>query len=266
MSAVSRKRIVLAGLLLVILPGMAALIPAQVWAMPPAQFSPTPVQVVLPTISPTVFQETTATPTRTPTPAGPALVEALEGATNVRANPDISADRVGQIFPGETYPVLGQGAGYGGTWYRIQYADSPNGTAWVFAEVVTVTGDVDDIPEITISTEPTIDVGAVVGTQTVEALALTPGALETATVDAFLFGGVVATDSGATVMPSPTRGPLPTFTYPPESAGVQVTAGTTNVVQQTLDQGSGLPPVLPILALGALGGLGMLIGLLRRIN
>lgn len=239
--------------------GLATRIAPAVMAAPLLQISPTPAPVVLPTISPTVAVLVTATPTRTPTPAGPALVEALEGPTNVRAAPDISAERLGQIVPGDTYPVLGRGAGT--QWYRIQYPDSPNGTAWVYEEVVRITGNIEAIPEIEAFLEPTIDVARAGATQTVEVLVQTPGAVETATAGAFVAGVVVTGEVG---LPTGTPEPLPTFTYPPGPVA-QSTTFIPTVTQSTGGDG-GLPPIIPILGLAGLGSLGLLIAILRRMG
>ncbi len=243
---------------LILLTALALALPTGVWALPPLQFSATPAPVILPSISPTAIVQFTATPTRTPTPIGPALVEALEGPTNVRAGPDIEAERLGQIFPGEFYPVLGRAAGT--LWYKIQYPDSPNGTAWVFEQVVRITGNVDAIEEIQVFAQPTINVGAAVSTQTLEALAQTPGGLETATALAFAANAMVIQ---GTLPPTETPAPKPTFTYPPGP----IAEATTVIPPVARAQAEGgLPPIIPIIGLGSVGGLGLLIGILRRLS
>jgi hypothetical protein len=213
---------------------------------------------VLPSISPTVAVQVTSTPTRTPTPVGPALAEALEGPTNVRAAPDLTGELLGQINPGDVYPVLGRAAGT--LWLKIQYPDSPTGTAWVFEQVVSLTGDVENIPELNASSEPTLDVNAAAATQTIEALAQTPGALETATIVAIFSVAV----NGETPTPSNTPGPLPTFTSPPGSVA-QATSAAPVTSLPTIEVG-GLPPIIPIAVLGALGILGLLVALVRRVG
>lgn len=235
---------------------------SDVAAAPNAQVTPTPAQIELPTAGPTVALTATDTPTRTPTPVGPALAEALdEGGSNVRAAPDIESERLGVIYPGEFFPVIGRASGT--LWLKIQYPDSPSGTAWVFEQVVALTGDVDAIPELDIFSEPTIDAGAVVSTQTIEALAQTPGALQTATA----LGGPTGVAFGANGTPAPgqTAGPLPTFTFPPAGAAAQATTFFPASGTNPADSGE-LPPIIPIIALGALGGLGLLVGLLRRLG
>ncbi len=226
-------------------------------AGPSLQITATPLRVELPTASPTSEELVTSTPTRTPTLVGPALAEALEGETNVRAAPDIEAERLGQIVPGEFYPVLGRAAGT--LWLKIQYPGSPTGTAWVFEQVVSLTGNVDQIPELeAVSVGPTIDAAAVAGTQTIEAIALTPGALATATAEAIIFGAAL---NGSPLPPTETQGPLPTYTFPPTLAPQSTAAASRSA---TATDTSGMPPIVPILALAGLGSLGLLISLLRR--
>lgn len=255
-----RRRVmqwVIFGILFGVMGMLATQVTPVILAAPPLQFSPTPAPVVLPSTSPTLSVLVTSTPTRTPTPEGPALAEALEGPTNVRSGPDITYERLGQIVPGDTYPILGQAEGT--LWYKIQFPDSPNGTAWVFEQVVTITGNVEAIPVIEISTEPTVDVGRAQATQTIEALAQTPGALETATIAAQI-AGFVAT--GGPDVPTQTPEPQPTFTYPPGPVAQATTFIPSQVTASA--NGGGLPPIIPIVVLGLLGGLGLLIAVLRR--
>jgi len=237
-------------------PGLLAGWAGTALAAPNLQFTATPAPVSLPTISPTPAEVITSTPTRTPTPPGPALAEALEGATNVRAQPDIEGELLGQIYPGDEYPVLGRAEGT--LWLKIQYPDSPTGTAWVFEQVIQLSGNVDQITDIPLSTEPTIDANQVGATQTVEGLALTPGALATATADAIIFGAAI---SGSPLPPVETAGPLPTYTYPATLAG-QATPSTGTSAGGESEEG--LPPIVPIVALAALGSFGLLVSLLRR--
>jgi hypothetical protein len=250
------------GLLAAALGGLALLIgwAGAAWAAPNLQFTATPAPVSLPTISPTPAEVITSTPTRTPTPPGPALAEALEGATNVRASPNIEGDLLGQIYPGDLYPVQGRSEGgvEGARWLRIEYPNSPTGLAWVFEQVVKLSGNVDQIPDIPVSTEPTIDANQVGATQTVEGLALTPGALATATADAIIFGAAI---SGSPLPPVETAGPLPTFTYPATIAGPATPGATSTRGSETQE---GLPPIIPIVALAAVGSFGLLVSLLRR--
>ncbi len=252
-------RLVLVVGLVASIAGLAIRVAPVAQAAPHLQISPTPAPVVLPTISPTAAVQVTDTPTRTPTPSGPALAEALEGPTNVRAEPDIGAERLGQIVPGETYPILGRGAGL--RWYRIQYPDSPNGTAWVYEEVIRITGNIEAIPEIEVYLGPTIDVGRAGATQTIEVLIQTPGAVETATAAAAIAGVVVTGDAS---LPTNTPEPLPTFTYPPGPVAQSTTFIPT--VTQTAGSMGGLPPILPIIGLAGLGSLGLLIAILRRLG
>jgi hypothetical protein len=233
----------------------------------------TPVPVILPQSSPVNVIGETATPTWTPTVAPLAALEPIDFA-NVRDAPDINAQDIGDIQSGERYTVIGRS----GLWYQFQYDRAPNGIGWVYSELVTITGDVNAIPELTLQPVATVDPLIVGATQTIAAALLLPGGEFTITAAA---GGLVGTlavanpavagDPRATVPMEGTA--LPTFTYPP--GVVRVTpvavanagaAGEVGVEQIEISQADlqRIPPILPILALGGLGVLGLMVGGFRR--
>lgn len=221
-----------------------------------AQLTPTPVQLQFPTATETPGPPT-ASPTRTPTSAGRPYVEALADNTNVRAGPDINENRLGQIFPGTTYPILGRRF----EWYWIEFPDSPTGTAWVHQSVVRVGGDVNQIPEIDLADVPTLDPAFVAAQQTAEAITATPGAAATLTAQAQITPtGIFTPGPGdaPTLLPGQ---PLPTFTFPPYTV-TPIPIPRTNPPPTT---NTGVAPIVPILALGALGLMGLLVSLLRRL-
>jgi len=144
-------------------------------------------------------------------------------------------------MPGNQYVVRGKNF----NWYQIEYPEAPNGIAWVYADVVTVIGNVNDIREFEESEIATVDplVLAIQGTGT--AAASTPGGLATLTAQAMI---------------------TPTGITPP---GLAL---TPPIIQQqtdtTADSGATLgggPTLVPILGLTALGVLGLLIALVRRL-
>lgn len=239
--------------------------------------SPTPVQVQIPNAAPGGGEqsEATMTPTRTPTPVGPVLLEAITEA-NVRAEADLESEKLGTIRAGDTYPVLGRYF----RWLQFQYDKSPNGTAWVFDELVTIIGDETTIPDLNVNALPTVDVAAVNATGTWEAITQTPGGLLTATAQARVlpapgsnFGNPgQGGDNNGVALPQV----LPTFTWPPDLAAVGQTAtsvpgngessatATPSVVATSNPVEDGMPPIAPILLLGGLGVLGLLIASIRR--
>jgi len=223
---------------------------------PRAQLSPTPVPLQFPTATGTPGPPT-ASPTRTPTSAGRPVAEALEDGTNVRAGPDISENRVGQIYPGTTYAILGRRF----QWYWIEFPDSPSGTAWVHESVVKISGDTGQIQEVELESIPTIDPTFLAAQQTADAITATPGAMATLTAQAQITPtGIFTPEPGA----GPTLAPgqaLPTFTFPPYTV-TPVIVPRTNPTSTT---DTGLPPLVLILALGALGLMGLLVSLLRRL-
>lgn len=253
----------------------------QVGAEPSQQDLPTAtaVQVSLPTplpLVPTDAQQglgSVSSVTRTPTPEGSALLEALTEA-NVRSQPDPNSDRLGTIRAGDTYTIIGQYY----HWYEFQFDQSPSGTGWVFDELVNVTGNTARIPDLTQGT-PTPDVNAQQVSSTLVVLTQTPGGLLTATAGVGALQLPVessgGSNGGASNLAAGSPTPLPTFTAPPNlgtaPATVQSVDGTpdSNVKvnsPQNIDVAipSKIPPILPILVLAGAGILGLLVSSLRK--
>lgn len=71
-------------------------------------------------------------------------IEALNPDINVRSQPDIMSDQLGQIQPGEYYAVLGRRF----EWLQIQFPGSSREVGWVFDDLVRIIGDEDRIPDV----------------------------------------------------------------------------------------------------------------------
>lgn len=204
-----------------------------------------------------------ATPTRTPTPEGVALLEAKEFA-NVRAEPSTESAQLGTIRIGETYNVIGRYV----SWIQFEYPSSPTGRGWVYNELVSLSGNTANIPEIDpYSAESALDSSAGNATATQNLITQTPGGVLTATAiarQAAAPGAVTPTDAG-------TRAPEPTFTYPPGMAAIAPTGSAPISTDSAREQavvpaanGNSLPPIAPILILGGVGVLGLALSALRR--
>lgn len=89
----------------------------------------------------------TPTPTATLPAVARVYVEA-DAEINVRFGPGVDYPRIGQIQPGERFPVVSRHALY--PWLLIEYPAAPEGVGWVFADVVRIIGDVYSLPVITI--------------------------------------------------------------------------------------------------------------------
>ncbi len=245
-----------------------------IWAIPvraqdqvaQVNVSATPVRASISTPTPIPLPETfaTVTPTWTPTPIGPVLLEVKEsaGRVNVRTEPDPEAQRLGAIESGRTYSVVGRYF----QWIQFQYDTSPTGTAWVYGELVDIVGEASEIPEVNLFTEPTVDTSVLDATLTWEVITVTPGGILTATANSRVLE--VPTRIQGESLPEISDKPLPTFTYPPGIGtpmpvdGVTAIATPSSGVAQ--DIGETLPPIAPILLLGGLGILGLLLNALRR--
>lgn len=204
-----------------------------------------------------------ATATRTPTPEGIALLEAKEFA-NVRAEPSTESAQLGTIRVGEQYNVIGRYV----SWIQFEFPSSPTGRGWVYGELVNLSGNVENIPEVDpYSQASALDSAASNATGTQNVITQTPGGVLTATA----VSRQLAAPDAASPTNAGTREILPTFTYPPGMVAVAPTPGvaiTTDAAgEQTVapvSNGTSLPPIVPILLLGGVGLFGLAISALRR--
>jgi len=85
--------------------------------------------------------EPTATPTPEPVIAG--SVKAID-PVNLRAEPSADSERVGGLYLGDVADVLA--VSEDGVWWQIEFADAPDGFAWVSNDFVEFTGDINSVP------------------------------------------------------------------------------------------------------------------------
>lgn len=165
---------------------------------------------------PLAQQPTGSVPTVTSTPRGPYVVvntlTANDTQINVRAGPSRLSEKVGVLLVGQEANALGK---YG-EWVLIEYPVGPDGTAWVYGNLVSLFGG--DLPEVEPPATATPDV--------------------TRTVDPTLAAQFLTT-------PDATR--LPTFTEP---APLEIPTYTLDVGNTAA---GGVPMGLIIVGLGALG-------------
>jgi len=232
--------------------GKVAAVPTATPTVPPTP-SPTAPPTNTPTLTPTAppTQTPTATPEFSPTPASKATstpkplpptvtpaagmlvsAQALRENTGVFAGPGSDSGRIGIIQPGDDYVISGQSS----EWLQLEYAESPNGLAWVPQTEVEISGDLAEIPALAPADIATIEPSVLIPQQTAVAMALnetpesTPMPIATAA-------------PLASAVPQVTATPIPT------SAGMPATA--TPAGSQTLPQPS--PQDVPAMALNAGG-------------
>lgn len=83
----------------------------------------------------------------TSTVPGVSISNAGNSPVNMRATPSLDGAEVGLLQPGESAVVIGRTAD--NTWYQIQVPTQPGQTAWVYATLVQVTGQVEGVPVVT---------------------------------------------------------------------------------------------------------------------
>jgi hypothetical protein len=235
--------------------------------------APTPLEVRIVTSTPPPVDLSTPTTTFTPSPdvQSAAMLQAKQsaGEVNVRATPDIDGELRGKITYGTQYVVTGRYF----KWYQFAYDSAPDGVAWVFDELVEVTGDISLIPDLSQTPQATLDPTAAIASQN----ALTPGSDLTATAGSReIVGPVAAVNVDGTTQADAVqtnaevaRTVLPTFTYPASIAMLATPEVTEqNRTEERLPEDGiapqAVPPIVPIALLGVFGIFGLAISTLRR--
>ena len=231
----------------------------------------TPVRVRIPAGgAPALRAVASPTPTRTPTPSVVMLeAKAEAGPVNVRSGADIESGRLGTIQAGELYAVLGRRH----RWLQIQFLSAPDGRAWVFEELVTVTGDESSIPNLIQVTPQPLAQARIDATRTRALFTLTPGAVLTMTASSRIlaFPGQGADASALDAASGgDVRAALPTYTFPPHLVSATDTPdapaemNTPELPAATPAVPERIPPAVPIALLATGGLLGLVLYSLRR--
>ncbi len=94
----------------------------------------------------------TETPTTTPTPDDMAMATVITRSLRVRAEPTVNSQLVGNLAEGESYPVTGRSSD--GMWLELALPQFDPGSGWVSVDLVTMRGDITDLPIVRIPTPP----------------------------------------------------------------------------------------------------------------
>jgi SH3-like domain-containing protein len=215
----------------------------------------TPGQLIVPTVSPSPPGGQPPTATFTNTPPGPAFVE-VENEINVRSGPGIDYSEIGKIFPGERYVIIGRHEFY--PWIKIEYPSAPGRAGWVYQDIVSITGNTDNVRVLTQEEAEQRDeagLATLAAQQTAEVLIATPGAAQTATAIA-----EILEPATTPTLEAQESERLPTFT-PPSGPILQPTFQPSAFQSPRMDQ---IPPAIPILGLMALGLVLLVVSFIRR--
>jgi uncharacterized protein YraI len=117
-------------------------------ALPGGTVPPPGGTVPLPTETATVAPS----PTPSPTPDDSATATVLTSSLRVRAEPTVNSAEVGKILSGESYAVTARSSD--GMWLEVALPQFDIGSGWVSVDLVTMRGDITDLPIVKIPTPP----------------------------------------------------------------------------------------------------------------
>ena len=92
----------------------------------------------------------TSTPTPSSTPA-PIELTVTSDTLNVRSGPGTNYPKIGELRKGNTSRITGENAK--GDWWQIAFSGQ---TGWVFGELVTVKGKLEDVPVVPAPPTPVV--------------------------------------------------------------------------------------------------------------
>lgn len=100
--------------------------------------------IPVPTLIPTATLE--------PAPDSTALATVITRSLRVRQEPTVNSPLVGDIANGASYPVIGRSSD--GMWLELALPQFDFGSGWVSVDLVTMRGDITDLPIVKIPTPP----------------------------------------------------------------------------------------------------------------
>ncbi|MCS6846446.1 MAG: SH3 domain-containing protein [Anaerolineae bacterium] len=110
--------------------------------------SVTGVTTTLPVVTPSAAISPAATVPTNPAGLKPPFIKLKAGQdfANVRTGPDTAYQKVGELRATGVNAAAVKGKSANGQWWQIEFAGAPGGTAWVFRQLVDLTGDDAAIP------------------------------------------------------------------------------------------------------------------------
>ncbi len=183
----------------------------------------------------------TATATLEPTPDTTAMATVITRALRVRGEPTVNSRLIGELANGEAYPVVARSSD--GMWLELELPQFEAGSGWVSVDLVTMRGDITDLPIVKIPTPvpPTLTPVAQLPTATPEAAVVTSTMDSNAVVTDTAEAAVEATaEPTAEPTVEPTAEPVVEATVEattepsvPETAPISETAVITETTPET---------------------------------
>jgi len=125
----------------------------------------TGVTASLPVVAPAAASQPVATAPTNPSGLRPPFVKLRAGQdfANVRSGPDTAYQKVGELVAAGVNAAAVRGKSANGQWWQIEFAGAPGGVAWVYSQLVDLTGDAGAVP---IAAAPPLPTGAVAAAPT----------------------------------------------------------------------------------------------------
>jgi len=126
----------------------------------------------LPVVTPAAGQPVATAPTN---PAGlrPPFVRLKPGQdfANLRSGPDTAYQKVGELAAAGVNAASVRGKSANGQWWQVEFAGAPGGVAWIYSQLVDLTGDPGAIP---VAAAPPLPTGAVAAAPTATLIPIGP--------------------------------------------------------------------------------------------
>lgn len=107
-----------------------------------------------------------------PTLAQERVTAEAQGQANLRASPNVESERVGEIFAGVPYPVVGRSEFF--PWVLLADPSTLQIKGWVFRDLVTITGDLNSVPVSSVVVDASVQEAPVI----VATASATPSSIE----------------------------------------------------------------------------------------
>jgi len=199
----------------------------------------TGVTTTLPVVTPSVANTPVATVPTNPSGLRPPFVKLKAGQdfANVRTGPDTAYQKVGELTATGVNAAAVKGKSANGQWWQIEFAGAPGGVAWIYSQLVDLTGDAAAVP---VAATPPLPTAAVAATPTATPVPVGPQPTPTSPIPA---SAVLPYSQNVRFSPRDDIGDVPLgYQGQPKTATLewQINGATKAELEITTQQGPGI--------------------------